>query len=542
MPATALSNTAQYQLQQEEVDPNWYKPGPSMSDFHSCKVRVRVLVGGRGTGKTTGVAVEVIGHAFHNAGAKIYILRKTQDSNADTTQETFEQVFRYSGTAYTDTSVSLFRKIDGGKCYRLPSRKAVELFNEFHRLNPNAQKGQILQWLESVGNRYCSFVYFAGVPSAQYRASRFRGYECSMLIFVEADQLEKEDLDLGVACLRWKGSDPAVCDSRGYIKDTCVILDTNPPSPRHWIAELEFEAIKSKDQDVKVWHIATRENKDNLPPRYVENLERQYRKNPAMYRRMLLGEYAEAFEGTPVLFAFSESDHAYDELFFPKGAYLVRGWDFGTTQAVTWSAYWADTWTDPKTNQVFADEYFWSLHEYFAMQSDVERQCRGVLEITDKVFPFWNDRAFCAGVLDFCDPAGAQKKDTGSSLHVLNSYGIYPGFARVRLQERIALYNRLLERKDRHGNFVYRIDKKGCPMLLTASLGGWRYPMSGEPGFGSNEPLKGEAGGHYDHVADGFSYSACGVLRIIKAEHEAAKPWSGKLATKTAVNRQKRYY
>lgn len=527
--------------QQQEIDPNWYKPGPKMREFHASRVQVRCLVGGRGTGKTTGVAVEVLGHALHNAGAKIYILRKTQDSNEDTTQETFEIVFRNSGTAYADTGDSLFKKIDGGKCYRLPSRKAVELFNEFKRINPHATKSQTLAWLEAVGNKFCSFVYFAGVPSAQYRASRFRGYECSMLVFVEADQLDKEDLMLGLACLRWKGSDPATCDDKGFIRDTCVILDTNPPSPRHWIAKYEEQAKKENNPNIKFWHIATRENRDNLPPNYVEQLETAYADNPAMFQRMLLGEYAEAFEGSPVLFSFKTPRHARKGLPFPKGAYLVRGWDFGTTHSVIWSAYWSETWKD-KDGSIRGDEYWWDLYEYFATQSDVERQCRAVHEITGRVFPFWNERDYCAGVLDFCDIAGNQKKDTGSSLQVLRTFGFFPGYAKIGLQESIAIYNRLLERKDRNGEWVYKIDEETCPMLYTASIGGYRYPMEGEPGFGSNEPLKGEAGQNYDHLADASRYAKMGALRIIKTEHENSNPLGGKLAVKKSVNRPRRWY
>src|SRR5881394_814649 len=319
---------------------NWYRPGKKISEFHATKARIRALIGGRGTGKTTSIAIEAVGHGFWNSGAKIYILRKTQDSNEDTTLETFEkQVFTQLGSAYIDTGISLFKKIDGGKTFRIPSKKAVELFNAWKAMNPAAPKSAILQWFEAVGNKYCSWIIFAGVPEERYSASRFRGFECSMLIFVEADQLTRNDLDLGVACLRWKGSDPETCDNRGFIKDTCVILDTNPPSPRHWIAQFEEET--SGDLNVRFWHIATKENEHNLPPNYVQDLERQYKKNPAMYKRMVLGEYAEAFSGTPVFHAFEEP-HAKTDLPWPKGAYLIRSWDFGATNACIFSAYWMD--------------------------------------------------------------------------------------------------------------------------------------------------------------------------------------------------------
>lgn len=518
---------------QPEQAGEWYRPSPDMQTFHASKARTRALIGGRGTGKTTAIAVEVAGHCFFNAGAKAYILRKTQDSNQDTTLETFEkQVFPKMGTAYTDTGISLFKKIDGGKVFRLPSRRAVELYNDFLTTHPAATKAQKLTWLDSIGKLYCSYVFFAGVPEERYRASRFRGYECSLIIFVEADQLAREDLDLGVATLRWKGADPAVCDENGFIHDTGVIIDTNPPSPHHWIAKLEEES--KGDDTVRFWHLKTQDNAHNLPKDYVSNLMRQYRKNPAMLQRMVFGQYADAFEGSPVLFQF-DANHGFDTLPWPQGAYLIRSWDFGTTQAVIFSAYWADG----------GDEYWWDLKEYFARQSDVERQARSVLEITRDVFPFWNDRQICSGVKDFCDPAGNANTDKGSSVRVLRTYGIFPGFIRMGLQESLAVYNRLLEKKDRFGNLVYRIDtndKNGCPMLHTASLGGYRYPVAGEPGFGGDEPLKGPAGGDFDHVADASRYGKYNLLKAIRMEVEQSKKLVGAFSTKEVPNRKFRWH
>lgn len=512
------------------MDTSWYKPCEKIIEFHSCKARIRALIGARGTGKTTAIAVEAIGHGFHNAGAKIYILRKTQDSNEDTTLETFEhQVFPNLGSAYRDTGVSLFKKIDGGRCFRLPSRLAVEKFNEWKQLHSRATKAQTLQWLDAVGNLFCSWVFFAGVPEERYRASRFRGYECSLLIFVEADQLSKEDLDLGVACLRWKGADPETCDEKGFIRDAGVILDTNPPGPHHWIAVMERDS--HDDPNVRYWHLRTRDNAHNLPAGYCEQLERQYRKNPAMFARMVEGEYAEAFDGTPVLHAFSQ-EHAALNLPWPQGAYLIRGWDFGATQATVFSAYWSDG----------VNEYWWDLHEFFAQQSDVDRQCKAVLDITRVVFPFWNDRNICAGVRDYCDPAGNAKTDKGSSVNVLRTYGVYPGFVRMGLQESLAVYNRLLEKKDRFGKLVYQIDKATCPKLFIASSGGYRYPVEGEPGFGGDEPLKGPKGGEYDHLADASRYAKFNCLRLIRAEVEQAKKAVGALDRKVTENRRVRWW
>lgn len=511
--------------------------------FHRSTARTRVLIGGRGSGKTTAISVEVIGHGWHNAGSKIYVLRKTQDSNDVTTRATFDQTFQKSGTGYQETATSLFHKYDNGTHYRIPSRLACQKFDEY-KSSARRSKRDLEIWLRSVGDVYCSHIFFAGVPSSQYRASRFRGFECSMLILVEADQFEREDLDLAMACLRWKGADPSTCNHNGYITDTCVILDSNPPGTLHWIAQMEKDAyishgytegeffslktIRDKSGSREFWHVPTDENEANLPPGYVDDLKYQYRDNQAMLERMLYGRYADAFDGQRVLHNY-KSDHVYTSLMFPKGAYLIRGWDFGTTHAVIWSAYWEDG----------GDEYWWDLAEYFATQSDTDRQCRRVKEITNKIFPFWNDRDICSGVRDYCDIAGVAKKAEGSSLKVLATHGIFPGYSRMGLAESIALYNRLLQKRDRHGNYIYRLDKFSCPRLHTASSGGYRYPNPGEPGHGSDEPLKGEAGQNYDHIADASRYAKINCMRLLREAGEDPKDAVGRLVRPVKVNRKR---
>ena len=516
----------------EESPNNWYRPGKSISEFHASKCRIRVLVGGRGSGKTTGVAVDVIlKHCWQYAGARVYILRKTAQANQDTTLETFELVFGSSGTAFQDTGQSLFKKIEGGRQFRVPSRKAVELYNAFRKQNPKATKAEVERWLDTVGNKYCSWLLFSGVPTSSHRATRFRGFEASLIVLIEADQFDREDVDLALACLRWKGADPADCDERGFLREQGLILDTNPPSPRHWIAKWEEEAKSyNLDDVIKFWHIPTEENRGNLPPNYIEDLSRQYAKNPAMFQRMLEGKYAEAFDGNPVLWAFSQ-EHVYKDLPFPKGANLVVGWDFGASaNANTFSAYWEEN----------GQEYLWDLYEYFKENTDSEEQCRAVEKILAEVFPFHRDRFHCAGTVHFCDPAGAQKKDTGQSLAVLAAYGFHPGFRRAGLQESLAVYNRLLETRDLKGRLIYRIDSKHCPSLYAASIGGYRYPGAGEPGFGGDEPLKGPKGGNYDHIADASRYAKTNILRLL-VETNKDPEFTGKLWTKQAVNKPRKW-
>jgi hypothetical protein len=512
---------------------DWYRPGKSITEFHESDARIRVMVGGRGSGKTTGVAVEaILNHCWNYAGARVYILRKTATANADTTLETFQIVFGNSGSAFVDTGTSLFKKIEGGRQFRLPTKRAIEHYNKFRKKNPKATKREVEQWLDTVGSKWCSWLLFSGVPTSASRATRFRGFEASMIVLVEADQFDREDADLAMACLRWKGADPDDCDDRGFLRDQRLILDTNPPGPRHWIAKWEDETKAYTDKSViRFWHIATEENRPNLPPNYIEDLTRQYSKNAPMFKRMLLGEYAEAFDGSPVLWGFSQ-EHVYKNLPFPRGAYMLVGWDFGASaNANVFSAYWEENGT----------EYFWDLHEYFREQTDTEEQCREVRAILTGVFPWHEDRHFCAGVVHYCDPAGAQQRDTGKSLTVLATHGFYPGFRRAGLQESLSLYNRLLESRDTLGRPVYRIDVAGCPMLYAASVGGYRYPGVGEPGYGGDEPLKGPKGGNYDHIADAARYAKLNTLRLgtVAADHKEA---TGKMHSKRSVNKPRRWF
>src|SRR5262249_41998377 len=195
---------------------------------------------------------------------------------------------------------------------------------------------------------------------------------------------------------------------------------------------------------------------------------------------------------------------------------------------VIFSAYWSEG----------PDEYWWDLWEHYAEMSDAERQCRAVWEITREVFPFWNDRSVCSGVLDACDPAGAQKTDKGRTIDVLATHSVFPKYQTKRgtCQTPLPAYNRLMEKKDRFGRLVYRVDRKNCERLYLASAGGYRYPKEGEVGFKSGEPGKGPDFGNFDHLADASRYAKINFLRLMKVAMEETQKSVGKLAAKTAIN------
>ncbi len=531
----ALIETIAEVKRRDDADPNWYRPGKSCQEFHESKALIRVLIGARGAGKTSSCAMDAIDHCTVFAGAKVLCVRKTQVSNSDTSVQSFRKAYDKMGYRVgEDEDTSLFRLWDGGLTARIPSQAAINHYNEFLSAKKRTRQ-QIVTWMHNEGDRLCSYIEFRGLKDEQKSEGQLRGYECSMFIMVEADLMDERDVDLAVGCLRWEDAfgDP--------ITDYSIILDTNPPGPDHWIADLERK--HAHNPRYRFWHIPTRENIHNLPEGYVENLEEQYKDKPAHYRRYLLGEYADLFEGKPVYHAYKPDKHAFHDIPWPKGAYLVVGWDFGSTHAVTFSAYFKlDHEIAGKQVPV---EYWWDLYEFYDEQSDVERECRAVQEILEVHFPFTNDREICSGVLHFCDPAGTQKKDTGSSITVLNANGFYPQWqTRVRsLHTTIAIGNRLMEIKDPDGRYVYRIDKIGCPRLHKSLLGGYRYPYRGEPGYASGEPVKGPRAGGADHICDAWRYSVINCLQLAhKMMDESQRNVTGPIRKRTrSLNRKKSF-
>ncbi len=505
----------------EEINGAWYRPGPSIDDFHESNAFVRVLVGGRGSGKTVGVAVDASRHCWRNAGAKVIVTRKTETSQVGSTIDTFAQCFQQMGDLYSAKSHGLFRIWNDGLTFRVPSAMAVQKLKE---ASLTRSQSDINQWVETEGEKYCGYIEFKGLPHVSAGESKLRGMECSMMVFVEGDQIEERAFNLAFACLRWKGADRSKCDRLGFIEDRSIILDTNPPSESHWIAQMETREKQKPEVErrMKFWHISTYENESNLPPDYIKDtILLPYEFNPPMIERMLYGRYADAYEGKPVYYAYSRDRHEAQNLGWPKGATMAVGMDVGTNNASTISAY----------RQAGQYLYWWFLREIIQIGSDTDRQCLELLQVLANEFPMWNEGGdVCPQTLFFCDPAAknsafTKSGPTSSALKVMHSHGIYPGMkTAAHLQPTIAAVNRLLQQKHTTdaGRTIwhFKIDTERCPSLARAFRGGYRYPTKDEPGYGNDQPLKGSLCEHLDHVADSGRYPIINVLDIAQESHD----------------------
>lgn len=506
--------------------------GKSIKEFLSSPEFIRVLIGGRGSSKTTSLAEDITAHLWQNAGGKAIIARETETSQADSTIDTFWQYFERLGPMYSGAGLGLFKAWNGGRKFRVPSQLAVETMQR--DCAHMKTRAEIAHWILTKGDALCGYIEFRGLPAAD--KGKMRGLECSYLAIVEADQVSEKQFQLSLACLRWKGSDPATCDEKGFIKDRCVVLDSNPPGPDHWIAKLEEAEMKkpAHDRVMRFWHISTYENEHNLPENYIrDTILLPYANNPAMIERMLWGRYADAFEGKPVMYSYQRGIHEVERLGWMRGATMIVGMDVGTNNYSCISALRVHN----------GNTYFHTLREIYLTASDTDRQCLELLRVLATEFPFWNkedDR--CPQALFFCDPAARNSSftkagPTSSALAVMHSHGIFPGMKiAVGLQPSLATCNRLMQQnhteKDRDGKdhtvWHFKISTNGCPLLTRAFRGEYRYPTREEPGYGDNKPLKGELCNHADHKVDGWRYSVVNAFNIAEENH--ASPMKARYA------------
>lgn len=523
----------------------WYHPPEKIEEFHNSKARVRFLLGGRGSSKTTSASMESIRHGFHVAGGRVIVLRKTKESNVSTAVQTFNTVYDLQGFEDNGDDTSLFKKWGGGESARIPSAEAIRLFNDFMKRGP--RKSEIQAWIKSIGARYCTMIEFKGLKDEKISESVLRSLECTMLVLIEADQLTEVDFKMAQQCLRKK-------DAFGnHVADKNCIVETNPPGPSHWIAQLEKKHKEGEYQDYGFWHLKTADNAHNLdpgdsttiPPRlsYLESLKRDYAGNPPMYARMVEGEYSEAHSGNPVFYKFSLSLHKAKELPWPTGAYLIRTWDFGVFNAVCWSAYWS------QVIRSVTYEYLWFMAESYLEGSDIDAQTEEALKVTEEQFPFWNDRDICSGLKDYADPTGAARTGHGknrSYFKVLHSHGIYPGFRYLDIAPSVVIVNRALSAVDPTGQPMIQVDEESCPLITAAFSGKYRYPAKGEAGYGADNaaPVKGEDCDNIDHIADVARYTCHNILKLIQIPETKAKPPIGKLAFKSntgSINKSDMY-
>lgn len=197
---------------------------------------------------------------------------------------------------------------------------------------------------------------------------------------------------------------------------------------------------------------------------------------------------------------------------------LWRGWDFGYRHpAVVFLQYW------PDDTLVYLHEIYPTLDSEKTPGISTADLAKLVLHETDRLFPGSGDPELSAGVYDFCDPAGNQKKETSdfSSIEILQQHGIFPEWNVVGRKNRIDYARVYLEGKHDNGEPKFKINPH-CNLGHEAFSAAYRYPQEDQGTSDREMPdlsrkVQEEP---YIHIIDAFEYAvACNLEVTVPSKH-----------------------
>lgn len=217
-----------------------------------------------------------------------------------------------------------------------------------------------------------------------------------------------------------------------------------------------------------------------------------------------------AYAGEPV-YAYFPPDEAIKATRYRPDLPLWRGWDFGYRHpAVVWAQLLPPSADAPDGTLVVLHELYPTLNRESTPGVKTADLAQMVLDTTAQVFPETANEHHDTQILDFCDPAGNQTKETSdfSSIEILQQYGIYPEHSVVGRKNRIEYLRRYVERP---GSF--RINPH-CNLTIKALSSAYRYPEEKAGGADRDMPDLGKKVQEepYVHLMDALEYiEACNL-------------------------------
>jgi hypothetical protein len=280
---------------------------------------------------------------------------------------------------------------------------------------------------------------------------------------------------------------------RGALGHKLLMLTFNPPHKTHWL----YTACTGRDATdrvvaepwLRLFVPEPKENARNLPSNYYEDLSDL----PAdQFMRLVLGQWGAVFDGEPVYPQFKRALHVRPALAFDPYSPLLRFWDFGYRGP---ACLWA---------QQDIEGRLLILREECVRNIEIGPFAQRILGITKAEFPG------VRRVVDYGDPAARQKKDTGSTLAVLNEYGITLHFIQSWVDDGLRAVRKLLQQL-LGGEAALQIDERRCPTLIDGFLGGYKLDKSGTAPFKD---------GWYEHVMDALRYGVVNLYGAITQNME----------------------
>ena len=409
-----------------------YKPTHKALTFHGSSARFLVLVGGQGSGKSRALIEELIQSGLDYPGYPMAIYRKTLPSLRDST------------------------------------------LHEYRMMVPEGL-GRMQETLLTYAFANTSFINFRGLDDP----NKAKSTNYATIVMEEADEFTYEDFKFLNGRIRAAGKWPLR-----------IILLLNPVDENHWIYKTFVTNAEEMDRAGRlsngdtgpglfVEHFSTYDNKDNLPPGYIESMCAGM--TPEEIDRYVFGKWGTIMKGTPVYGKLLNPQLHLRTVNYDSSMRVVRGWDFGFNHpACVWRVI--DQYGRKNINC-----------ELLGEKENLESFARRVQELTKHRY----GEAQC---LDFCDPRGNDKKDNASSsVETLRELGIWaegergvrdyvePGIALIRKE-----LSTLIE-----GIPELTIDPR-CTMARSGYFGKYVRDDDGIP----------KKDGFYDHIMDADRYIA----------------------------------
>jgi hypothetical protein len=223
-----------------------------------------------------------------------------------------------------------------------------------------------------------------------------------------------------------------------------------------------------------------------------------------------------SYSGMPVYQQFEPTKSVKPVRYSPHLP-LWRGWDFGyRNPAVTFCQLW------PDDTLVFLHEMFPTKNKEKLAGISTGDLCKLVLQETTRLFPNASDVNLSAGVYDFCDPSGVQKKETSdfSSIEIMQQYGIDPEWNVVGRKNRIEYARVYVEAKHEDGTPRFLVNPH-CTLAIEGFSAAYRYPEESSGSADREMPdlsrkIQEEP---YIHIIDSFEYIVSCNLEITYPSH-----------------------
>lgn len=433
--------------------------------------RAICVQGGLGSGKSLLLEMDAIITGLDNPGCDILIIRKTFEQVADSVIADLEANFVYK---------ELFPEeiLYGGKWSKA-----------FFK---NDRRPYLL--LNTPGKKKSKFHFRGAMHDGKEDPSRF-----GSMPFLAAYFEEFSDFDNPRVFNYIDGRCRQEVPSNPYSYNR-ILLVGNPPMDTHW-SQKEFRALPAEDPQVAAlrsfYLLPTRENLDNLPDGYYQNMLATY--SEAWIRRYLNGEAGIIEVGQPVLEGAYLSNtrdgrpwHLHPEpLEFNPGWPVIRAWDFGVAYM---SCVWMQFIPLPYPRVII-------LYEHTGQNTNAYKFGQKIKPMSQNMFPN-------AKFIDVGDPTGKNRSlaDGKSPFKVLREkHGIFVHAAPTNsVSARINVMVEFLSKTSRPAEpYVILSGGMGTQRLRDGFEAGWSYKRE-EGGYinPGAVPIKNQ----YSHGCDAAGY------------------------------------